>query len=109
MLAAAIDRWWCRITHGWHRTNCLFFAVALYCRRHARIRMAGPGDKLYGRRHYRMCRKSDSGYFPHFLYVEHMPHSGIRFISYKPHHPIDRKCPPALFEGVVRWGDLPHQ
>lgn len=82
----------------WSRTNCLLFAIALYLRRHGRT----------NRRHYIAVRKSDCGRFPHFLYVEYMPHSGVRMISYKPPHPIDRKCPPALFEGVVRWGDAPH-
>lgn len=95
-LAAPLERWWSRLTHGWKRTNCLFFAVALYFRRRKQI---GIG------RHYLVLRKSDSGRFPHFLYVEHLPHSGVRFISYKPRHPIERKCPPALFEGRVRWGD----
>jgi hypothetical protein len=104
-LASAIDLRWRRFTHGWHRTNCLFFALALYARRHARIQRAEPGDKLYGRRHYRLRRRSDSGWFPHFLYAEDMPHSGLRLISYKPPNPIDRKCPPVLFSGAVRWGD----
>jgi hypothetical protein len=98
MLAAAIDRWWRHLTHGWPRTNCLFFAVALFFRRHGRTT----------HRHYLAVRKSDSGSFPHFLYVEHMPHSGIRLISYKPPSPVDRKCPPMIFRGAVRWGDAPH-
>jgi hypothetical protein len=95
MLATAIDRWWRRITHG-PRTNCLFFAVALYCRRFK-----------FGRRQRIRFRKSHSGWFPHFLYAE-LRRGKVRLISYKPPHPVDRKCPPILFRGGVRWGDAPH-
>lgn len=38
--------------------------------------------------------------FPHFLWLERH-----HIISYKPFYPVDRKCPPALFEGRVAWGD----
>ena len=107
-VTSAIDKWWYGFTKGWHKTNCLFFALALYYRRHHRILAASEDSKLFGRRHYFVMRKSDSGKFPHFLYQEHMPYSGIRSISYKPPHPIDRKCPPVLFDGVARWGDTRH-
>lgn len=79
------------------RTNCLIFAVALFMRRHR---------KLQGtRRHYIAMRWSDLGRFPHFLYVEISPHSGVRQISYKPKRPVERYFPPALFDGFVKWGD----
>ena len=81
-------------------TNCLFFALALFFRRHRRLGLT--------RRHYLVARRSDAGPFPHFLYVEHLPHSGVRLISYKPTHPIVRACPPLIFRGAVRWGDQPN-
>lgn len=75
------------------RTNCLFFCLALYLRRYAK-----------GRRQYILTRKSDSGMFPHFLYVE-LRRGRFRVISYKPINPITRTCPPLIFAGAVRWGD----
>lgn len=69
------------------RSNCLIFALLLAWRRR-------------GRRGYLAMRRSDHGRFPHFLWFERH-----HIISYKPHHPIDRKCPPALFKGRVCWGD----
>ena len=69
------------------RSNCLVFALLLAWRRR-------------GKRGYFAIRKSDSGRFPHFLWVERH-----HIISYKPSHPVDRKCPPALFAGRVAWGD----
>lgn len=74
-------------------TNCLFFALALWWRRLAK-----------GKRCYISIRQSDSGRFPHFLFCEWRAGS-LRILSYKPISPIDRKCPPCLFEGRVRWGD----
>ncbi len=78
-------------------SNCLIFVVMLWWRgrdRRARRR------KRENFRSYFAMRKSDSGFFPHFLWIERH-----HTISYKPVSPIDRKCPPALFEGRVRWGD----
>jgi hypothetical protein len=98
-----------RLVLGKHRTNCLFFASSLNKRRDARIKKAGKNEPLYRRRHYRSWRQSDSGWFPHFLYVEHLPHSGVRFISYKPLNRVDRKYPPLTFNGTVRWGDTPSE
>jgi hypothetical protein len=68
-------------------SNCLIFALLLAWRRR-------------GRRGYFAIRASDSGAFPHFLWFERH-----HVVSYKPNSPIARKCPPALFEGRVRWGD----
>lgn len=69
------------------RSNCLFYAIALYWRRR-------------GHRGYFTFRKSDHGWFPHFLYFEKH-----HIVSYKPHNPTKQKCPPAFFEGGVCWGD----
>lgn len=100
--------------YGAMKTNCLIFAVALFFRRHARISKADRDRregritrdlKLCGRRHYIAMRWSDLGRFPHFLYVEKSPHSGVRQISYKPKRPVERYFPPALFDGFVKWGD----
>lgn len=77
------------------RTNCLFFAIALYFRRYAK-----------GRRQYIQWRMSDSGPFPHFLYVE-LRYGRQRVVSYKPIAPTARSCPPMVFLGAVRWGDSP--
>ena len=79
-------------------SNCLLFVLALWWRgRKRRLRRKQKGKKD---RYYFAMRRSDSGFFPHFLWIERH-----HIVSYKPHHPIDRKCPPALFEGGVCWGD----
>lgn len=75
------------------RTNCLFFAVLLYLRRWRRANRPGI-----------FARKSDSGWFPHFVYQETRA-GRIRQISYKPLHPTARTCPPPIFLGSARWGD----
>lgn len=74
-------------------TNCLFFAVALYWRRYKK-----------GRRQYIAIRMSDSGPFPHFLYVESRFGRDV-FISYKPIKPVAHNFPPPFFKGRVKWGD----
>lgn len=71
------------------RSNCLFFALRIWLRRRGR-----------GKIDY---RKSRSGWFPHFMWVERH-----HILSFKPAHPVDRVCPPALFVGRVRWGDKRH-
>jgi hypothetical protein len=76
-------------------TNCLLFAVALYVRRFA------PG-----RRQYVQIRKSDMGWFPHFLYAEKR-RGRMRMVSYKPLNPVKRIFPPLMFAGSVCWGDSP--
>lgn len=75
------------------KSNCLLFALLLKRRR-------APVLKARGERGYISWRDSDHGWFPHFLWVERH-----HIISFKPPHPEDRLCPPALFEGTVRWGD----
>lgn len=74
-------------------TNCLFYAIALFWRRYKK-----------GKRQYIAIRKSDSGPFPHFLYVETRFGRDV-FISYKPKQSITRTFPPPIFNGLVRWGD----
>lgn len=81
-------------------SNCLIFVFLLWWR--GRKRRAKYRQKGKKRRFYIAMRKSDSGNFPHFLWFEQG-----HIISYKPLSPIDRKCPPALFKGCVRWGDIP--
>lgn len=81
-------------------SNCWFFAHALKRRRLRTL--AKRGDT---RRIYIVERKSDAGNFSHFLYIEELPHSGLRRISFKPIHPVPRIFPPPLFRGSVRWGD----
>jgi hypothetical protein len=76
-------------------TNCLFFAVALFWRRRGT-----------GARRYLAIRWSDSGPFPHFLYVEER-RGRLRVISYKPISPSPRTCPPLVFSGRACWGDTP--
>lgn len=76
------------------RTNCLFYSLALLFRRWKR-----------GRRQGIFARISDAGPFPHFVYQE-TRRGVIRQISYKPINPITRTCPPLIFLGAVRWGDV---
>ncbi len=76
-------------------TNCLFFAIALYLRRFPKTRR--PSLQI---------RKSDAGWFPHFLYAE-LRRGKVRLISYKPRRPVERWFPPLIFDGSVRWGDDP--
>lgn len=77
------------------RSNCLFFAVALYFRR----RRKGREGYLVIRRS-RLARKA-----PHLLYAERRADGSLRVVSYVPRDPVTRKCPPALFAGRSRWGD----
>lgn len=74
------------------RTNCLFWAVAMWHRR--------------GRVGYISMRRSHWGSFPHFIYQERRPSGALRMVSYVPLQPRHKECPPPLFAGRVRWGDL---
>lgn len=77
------------------RSNCLVFALVLYLRR-----------KRRGKVGYLMLRRSWSGPFPHFIYVELQGRTRPRMVSYCPLHPKQNKVmPPPVFEGFVRWGD----
>jgi hypothetical protein len=69
------------------KSNCVVFAVKLYLRRK---------DK----RGYLAMRKSDAGWWPHFLYFEKH-----HIVSYRPTKPITHACPHAFFSGKVYWGD----
>lgn len=75
------------------RSNCLFFALALYRRRRRK-----------GKDAYLVVRRSRWGKFPHVLYAERRP-CGVRLVSYSPKDPRHKACPPPLFAGRTRWGD----
>lgn len=75
------------------RSNCLFFAVALWWRRYKK---GQPG--------YVSARKSMWGWFPHFLYEEYG-----RKVSFVPIDPRRKMFPPPLFRGRVRRGDLHYE
>lgn len=77
------------------RSNCLFFALALYARR-----------KRAGREGYIVIRKSRWGAFPHVLYSERRANGLLRVVSYRPTSPKPRLMPPPLFKGSSKWGDL---
>lgn len=83
------------------KSNCLIFAVRLL------LRLRGKGYRLYF-----TLRWSDHGPFPHVLVGRLRADGRAQLVSYKPKHPIKRRCPPPLFEGKVVWGDkivLPQQ
>lgn len=73
--------------HDMHRSNCLFFALRLWLRR-KRVGSITIRGSYYGR-------------FPHFLYQEHR-----HVIHYVPLDPRHKTCPPPLFKGRVKWGDV---
>lgn len=77
------------------RTNCVAFALVLYLRR-----------KRRGREGYIVLRRSRWGPFPHMLYAEARRNGLLRVVSYRPTSPIARPCPPPIFKGASRWGDL---
>lgn len=76
-----------------NKSNCLRFAVALF------IRLRTKGHRCYI-----SVRKSDMGWFPHFLVVINR-NERLTIVSFKPVAPEERKYPPAKFEGRVVWGD----
>lgn len=77
------------------RSNCLFFAVALYMRR-----------RKAGREGYLVLRRSRLVLLSfHVLYAERRHDGTLRVVSYQPLDPREKKCPPPLFEGRGRWGD----
>ena len=73
-------------------SNCIVFALLLWWRR--------------GRRGYVVVRRSRFGPFPHVLYAEIRKSGTLRLVSYKPTAGKPRKCPPPLFRGSSKWGDL---
>lgn len=86
------------------RTNCVFWAYALRRRRRAK----GKRGDVY----WRGTRWRPSWWpswlpptFPHALYGETI-NGRLRLVSYKPTHPKPRLCPPPVFTGTSRWGDL---
>lgn len=77
------------------RSNCLFFALALYRRRRKK-----------GRECYLLVRRSRWGPFPHVLFGERRRNGLVRMVSYRPTEPKAKPVPPALFKGSSKWGDL---
>jgi hypothetical protein len=77
------------------RSNCLAFAVALYCRR-----------KRSGHEGYLVMRRSRWGPFPHLLYAERRQDGRLRIVSYIPISPKQKPIPPVTFKGQSKWGDL---
>jgi len=77
------------------RTNCVGFALALYWRR-----------RRAGREGYIVLRRSRWGPFPHMLYAEARRDGRLRLVRYRPTSPRARACPPLVFKGSSRWGDL---
>lgn len=51
-------------------------------------------------------RWSRWGAFPHLLYAERRRNGLLRVVSYRPTAPRPRRCPPPVFKGSSRWGDL---
>lgn len=77
-------------------SNCLFFAVLLYMRRHRK-----------GFEGYLVVRRSRWGPFPHVLYAEMRPGScSLRVVGYVPRAPRRKPIPPIMFHGNSNWGDL---
>lgn len=76
-------------------SNCFFWALLLYWRRARK-----------GHRGYLIVRRSRFGRFPHALYGEIDKNGRLRMVSYKPLNPRMKHCPPPLFKGQARWGDL---
>ena len=77
------------------RSNCVFWALALYIRRRRK------GEEVY-----LAIRRSRWGSFPHMLLMRRCRDGRFRAVSYKPLDPRERKCPPPVFRGASRWGDL---
>lgn len=72
------------------RSNCLLWSVAMWWRRHRKGKL--------GRIRY---RQSNHGWWPHFVYQE-----GRRMYSYVPIDPRHKICPPPVFKGRPKFGDL---
>ncbi len=77
------------------RSNCLFFAWALYKRRAAR-----------GCEGYVVFRRSRWGPFLHALYAERRLGGSLRVVSYVPRDARPKPLPPPTFRGRSKWGDL---
>lgn len=76
------------------RSNCLFFALRLFYRRKGR-----------GKRGYVISRRSNYGWFPHFMYARPRKCGRYQIVGYIPLNPKFKKLPPPIFRGKVKWGD----
>lgn len=95
------------------RSNCIVFAVALYCirclgyvREKPRREGAPPPKPWVKREGYMLFRRSRWGPFCHVLYAERRKSGALRIVSYVPNSPRMKPVPPAIFEGRSKWGDL---
>ncbi len=77
------------------RSNCVLFAVALYLRRRRK-----------GNEGYLVMRKSRLGWYCHMLYAERRRDGSLRVIGFRPTDARPLLCPPPLFQGSSKWGDL---
>jgi len=77
------------------RSNCFLWAFALYWRRRRK-----------GHAGYIVIRHSRWGTFPHALYAERRKDGSLRVVAYVPRDPRFKNCPPPLFSGAAKWGDL---
>lgn len=75
-------------------SNCLFFAIRLYCRR-----------RRCGRRGFIVARCSKYYPGPHFMYARLRRDRSLQVVGFVPRYPKDRLLPPPLFDGIVKWGD----
>lgn len=79
------------------KTNCLFFALALYYRRLRK-----------NKRGYVVSRRSFYGWFPHFMYSRRRRDGTCQIVGYVPCNPKIKRLPPPMFRGRVQWGDPHH-
>ncbi|WP_343625352.1 hypothetical protein [Roseateles puraquae] len=81
------------------RSNCLFWACAMWWRLRKPHRRRGPRERQFS------WRGSRWGCFPHFGVMVACRDGRFRFISYKPYNPRHKVLPPPVFEGGPRWAD----
>ena len=89
------------------RSNCLFWALAVYWRRTRFISLEGERYFVLWRsgRHLLLTRPSRlGGWIPHVLYAERR-RGGLRIVHFVPADKRPKNIPPPLFRGEGRWGD----
>lgn len=82
------------------RSNCLFWACAMWWRLRKPNRRRGARERQFS------WRGSRWGCFPHFGVMVACRDGRFRFISYKPINPRHKALPPPVFEGGPRFGDF---
>lgn len=94
------------------RSNCLFFALALYWRRWlASRRVRIDGERYFiawrGGPRLLLLRTSRLGSaLPHVLYAEHR-NGQLHVIHFVPNRAKVKSLPPPLFRGHIKRGDFP--